>query len=101
MKSIVLKYRKQGLSAVWINILPEKDGEVLEWARQHQVDWPALVGTSLPILTDLYGVTGAPETFVLNRKRRVLGWHVGYQPGDEDRIEAEVRLALGLEPYQD
>ncbi len=87
------------MSPVSINVLPDKDTDVPLWVTQNSVDWPVLIGTNLTELGKRYGVTGAPETFILNRDRRILGWHVGYEPGLEREMEAEVRLALGLEPY--
>lgn len=60
---------------------------------------PVLVGADLPRLREKYGVTGAPETFVLDREGRMFAWHVGFEPGEEERLEGEVRLALGLIPF--
>lgn len=66
-------------------------------ARRSEI--PGLIGTDLSALKETYGITGAPETFVLNGDGKIFAWHVGYATGEERLIEAEVRLALGLEPF--
>ncbi len=82
-----------------INILGEKDPEVPAWIRKKQPEMPVLVGTDLPRLRRDFGVTGAPETFILDREGRIFSWHVGYEPGEEESLEAEVRLVLDLTPF--
>ncbi len=99
MQKLIRTYRSEGLSAVSVNVIPDQDSDVPDWIVRNSVDWPVLIGTNLAELGKLYRVTGAPETFILNRQRKILGWHVGYEPGLEKQIEAEIRLALGREPY--
>lgn len=80
--------------------MAEKDSDVPGWIRKKRPEMPVLVGADLPMLKEKYGVTGAPETFVLDRQGRIFGWHVGFEAGEQERIEAEVRLALGLIPFR-
>ncbi len=82
-----------------INIHPDKDDQVTAWLRQEGISIPALVGADPEKLKKDYGVTGAPETFILDSRRRALIKHVGFVAGEEKEIEAQVRIALGLEPF--
>ncbi len=60
---------------------------------------PPLIGTDLPKLQEKYPITGAPETFLLDRKGRSYTHHVGFERGQEQVVEAEIRLLLGLDPF--
>ncbi len=95
------RYREAGLNAVAINILDEKRDQVAPWMQSRGYRIPALVGADLASLGPVYGITGAPETMLLDASNRVYYHHVGYHTGEEDQIEAEVRLMLGLPPFEE
>jgi hypothetical protein len=84
---------------VAINILGEKDGDVEGWVRAKGWSIPAVVGTDLPELQKKYPITGAPETFLLDREGRRYSHLVGFERGQELVVEAEIRLMLGLDPF--
>ena len=87
------------MSAVAINIQPDLDVKVSEWRQDHNFQIPALVGADPDALEQAYGVTGAPETFLLNRSGKILFRHVGFSPGEERILEAQIRVLLDLEPF--
>lgn len=60
---------------------------------------PPLIGTDLSELRQKYPITGAPETFLLDRQGRRFTHHVGFERGQERVVEAEIRLLLGLDPF--
>lgn len=83
-----------------INIQPELDIEVATWQHSHDFRIPALVGADPEKLEKDYGVTGAPETFLLDPSGKILFRHIGFTSGDERTLEIEVRILLGLEPFE-
>ena len=43
-----------------------------------------------------YGVSVLPTTIIIDKNGKVIYYHVGYAPGDEDEIEEKVKEALGV-----
>ena len=86
------------MSAVAINIQPDLDGKVSEWRQDHNFQIPALVGADPDKLEQAYGVTGAPETFLLNRSGKILFRHIGFSAGEERVLEAQIRVLLPSPP---
>ena len=90
-------YRAQGLSVVWINILPEEQEQVARWQADHGATAPVLVGGNLDDLQRDYGVEGTPTHYLLDSEGRVLSKHSGFRAGDEKVLEEEVKRALAGE----
>ena len=87
------------MARVAINIRPEMDDSVAAWIAEKEPTLPVLVGADPERLKSFYGVTGAPETFLLDADRRAVFKHVGFVAGDERKLEAQVRLLLELPPF--
>ena len=92
------KYKDQGLTMVWINVLPEEEDQIAGWqAEHHYTTIPVVYGATTRALTRAYKIRQTPEHFLVNEKREILFRQSGYQPGDEKEVEENVRKALGLE----
>jgi peroxiredoxin len=89
-------YHSQGLSVVYINILPEQDKLVRAWQVDHRYTSPVLVGASTQSIERDYQVTATPMNYLLDATGKVLAWHRGFQPGDEKALEEDVKLAIGV-----
>lgn len=77
-------------------------------AASQDVDGAAVVrpyleegGYRFPVLLDVrgevgkkYGVTGYPETFVIDRQGRVVYHHIGYGDWSQPRVEAALRRLI-------
>jgi thiol-disulfide isomerase/thioredoxin len=44
----------------------------------------------------LYTVSVLPTTIIIDKTGKIIYYHVGYKPGDEEEIEKKVREAAGL-----
>jgi peroxiredoxin len=97
MVKIYDKYKDQGLTMVWINVLPEEEEKIADWLAEHQYTIPVLMGASTRALQRAYKIRQTPEHFLVNEKREILFRHGGYKAGDEKEVEENVRKALGLE----
>lgn len=89
-------YRKEGLSCVWINVVPEEERLIEEWRTRHGYTVPILLGRR-SVVRD-YRLTMTPTHYLLDADGQVLLRHAGYTDGDEKALEEHIRLALGLPP---
>ena len=90
------KYKDQGLTMVWINIVKEEEGQIQPWLQQHQYNVPVLIGASQQYLMNRYGVEVTPDHFLVNANGEILFHQRGYEDGYENELEAQVRKALSL-----
>jgi thiol-disulfide isomerase/thioredoxin len=85
-------YKAQGLSMVWINVLPEEQKLIAAWREQHGYTVPVLLGSrSTP---NDYKVMMTPTHYLLDARGQVLSKKAGFTAGDEQLLEAEIRKAL-------
>jgi peroxiredoxin len=85
-------YKTQGLSMVWINVLPEEQKLIAAWRTQHGYTVPVLLGTrGTP---NDYKVMTTPTHFLLDARGQVLSKKEGYKAGDEKALAAEIQRAL-------
>jgi thiol-disulfide isomerase/thioredoxin len=87
-------YKGQGLSTVWINVVPAEDRLIPQWRKNHGYTIPVLLGGRS--VQDDYNLTMTPTHYLVDSRGSVLWKHSGYEPGDEKAIEREIRHALGL-----
>ena len=92
-------YKDKGLEAASINLDGFGTKRVLRFVRglNYSIPFPILIDKKREAAAR-YGVSVLPTTVVIDRKGRISYYHVGYSPGDEVKLEQEVRRALGLEP---
>ena len=92
------KYRDQGLTMVWINIVEEEEEMIPAWLAQHQYDVPVLVGASQRYLAGRYRLQMTPEHYILNNEGKILFRQRGYKTGYAEELEENVKEALNLAP---
>ena len=87
-------YKPQGLSVVWINVIPDEQKLIRDWQKQHGYTVPVLLGKdSTP--SD-YKVRTTPTQYLLNASGEIVLRTDAYYAGDEQAMEQEIRKALGL-----
>jgi cytochrome oxidase Cu insertion factor (SCO1/SenC/PrrC family) len=85
-------YREQGLSMVWINVVPDEQKLIAAWRTQHGYTVPVLLGKqSTP---REYGVRMTPTHYLLDARGEILSKQDGFNPGDEVRLEQQIQKAL-------
>ena len=92
------KYKGQGLSMVWINIVEEEEELIPDWLAKHQYTVPVLVGAAQQYLLRRYDLQMTPTHFIVNADREILFKQTGYKTGYEKELEKNVRQALNLAP---
>ena len=93
VQKIYDRYRGQGLSMVWINVLPDEEKLIAPWRTQHGYTVPVLLGNR-SVASD-YKLRTTPTHFLLDAKGAVLSTHAGYSAGDEKTLERDIQQALG------
>jgi thiol-disulfide isomerase/thioredoxin len=94
VQKIYDRYKDQGLSMVWINVLPDEERLIAAWRAEHGYTAPVLLGNR-SVAND-YKLRMTPTYFLLDAKGAVLSTHAGYSAGDERGLDHDVRQALGL-----
>ena len=94
IQKIYDKYKERGLSAVWVNILPEEVGLIAGWRMAKNLTVPVLIGGSQESLQRDYHINSTPSTYLLDENGRVLFHEDGYKPGDEKTLEAKIESML-------
>jgi cytochrome oxidase Cu insertion factor (SCO1/SenC/PrrC family) len=94
IQKIYDRYKERGLSAVWINILPEEASLVAGWALAKNLTVPVLVGGSQEVLQRDYAIQATPATYLLDEHGRVVFHQDGYKTGDEKNLEARIAAVL-------
>jgi cytochrome oxidase Cu insertion factor (SCO1/SenC/PrrC family) len=98
IQKIYDRYKEQGLSAVWINILPEETTLVPGWAFARNFTVPILVGGTQESLQRDYAIESTPTTYLLDANARILYRADGYKPGDEKLLEEKIAALLAATP---
>jgi len=92
------KYKAQGLSTVWINVVPDENKKIPAWLQQHQFTIPVLIGASQASLQRDYKLKMTPTHYLLNPAGEILFTQAGYEKGDERMLEENIQKALGSAP---
>jgi cytochrome oxidase Cu insertion factor (SCO1/SenC/PrrC family) len=85
-------YKPQGLSIVWINVLPDEDKQITPWMSKHGYTVPVLLGGRSA--QGDYKLVQTPTDFLLDAQGNILSRHEGYKPGDEKELEKQIQQAL-------
>jgi thiol-disulfide isomerase/thioredoxin len=85
-------YKDQGLSMVWINVVPDEARLIPEWRAKHGYTVPILLGgRSTP---NDYKLTTTPTHYLLDARGEILTKQAGFTPGDEQPLERAIQKAL-------
>ncbi len=98
IQKIYDKYKDKGLSAVWINVLPEENKLIPKWQDENHFTIPILIGASQDSLQRNYRLTTTPTEYLLGPNGEVLFYQSGYKAGDEKVLESKIEEALNIAP---
>ena len=87
------RYKGDGLSMVWINVLPDEEKLIAPWRMEHGYTVPVVLGNRA--VANDYNLRMTPTHFLLNAKGALLSTHAGYTAGDEKALEHDIQQALG------
>jgi cytochrome oxidase Cu insertion factor (SCO1/SenC/PrrC family) len=85
-------YKDDGLSVVWINVLPEQQRLIPGWRSRHGYTVPILLG-GRSVQKD-YALTMTPTHYLLDAEGKVLARHAGFKRGEQKELERQIREVL-------
>ncbi|MQA31722.1 MAG: redoxin family protein [Luteitalea sp.] len=89
-------YKDQGLSMVWINVVPNEDRLIADWRAKNGFSVPVLLGGRSA--QNDYKLTMTPTNYLLDVNGTVVFKQTGFTDGDEKELERQIRQALALTP---
>jgi thiol-disulfide isomerase/thioredoxin len=85
-------YKDQGLSMVWINVVPDEERLIPGWRAEHNYTVPILLGGRWT--ADDYKLRTTPTHYLLDARGEIIARKAGFNPGDEKPLEQEIQKAL-------
>lgn len=89
--------RLRGSPFTVLGVSVDADGakKVRDFLREHHLTFPVALDPESRVAKGLYGTTGVPETFVVDRAGTIVGKYVGPRAWDDPRFVHEIELFLG------
>ena len=89
------KYRDQGLEVVAIEARGDTE-RALAFIEEKGLTYTFLEnGTDeADVVGQIFGIYGVPTSFVVDREGRVMYAHLGFELGDEAKLEEEIKTLL-------
>ena len=92
-------YAEAGFSVVLLEYGGWDHQEIESWLDKQDGSLPVLLGADQERLGKKYNIRGTPTKYVLDEEGGVLFRQVGYGLGTERILEAQIREALGMNPF--
>lgn len=92
MNAMQEKYKQKGLQVIAIN-LDSKNEDAQKFLSQHIPQFTVLFDPK-GATPRQYGVMGMPTSFIINKERKVLLQHIGFNNADRAELEQKIQAAL-------
>jgi peroxiredoxin len=87
------KYRDKGLSIIAVEATGDRERAV-KFIEENKLTYHLLeADTEKQLVKDTFGIKWFPTSYLIDREGRIMKCHVGFEAGDEAKIEQEI-LAL-------
>lgn len=85
------RYRDQGFAVLAIESNQETE-DALEFISEKELTYTFVedVDEDETVVGDVLGIQGFPTSYVVDRQGRIMFRHLGFDEGDEEKIEKEV-----------
>lgn len=96
LNDLYLEYRDDGLIAIAISVDSARlEKEVKPFIQGHGYKFKVLLDPDKEAYRGFH-VASIPMTFIIDEDGKIVYTHLGYNAGDEEVIEEEIKSALGL-----
>lgn len=95
MNAMRKKYADDGLVIITVNVDAER-AKAEEFLAEHPAGFEVVYDPDGELASD-WQLLGMPNSFLVNRDGEVISRHVGFRSGSEEKLETEIRAALGLD----
>ncbi len=97
LEAIYEKYKENGFTILGINQdSPRSVAKVKAFVSSHNLNFPIVTDPNQDIFQQFNGQS-IPLNVLYNQIGEVVYTHVGYLPGDETKLEEEIKKVLGIE----
>ena len=97
LEAIYEKYKDNGFTILGINQdSPRSVAKVKAFVSSHNINFPIVTDPNQEIFQQFNGQS-IPLNVLYNQNGEVVYTHVGYLPGDEIKLEEEIKNVLGIE----
>ena len=95
LNKIYKEYQIKGVEIIGINTdSPRNSAKVKPFAKTYKIAYPILRDPNNEVTTEL-NVTAFPTLYIINSKNEIIYTHIGFRPGDEKLLIAEIDKLLG------
>jgi peroxiredoxin len=93
LQKIYQAFAGKGVTIVGISRDSGGVNDVKPFVQKNRITYTQLIDSEMKV-SRLYGVTGIPTTFVIDRSGIIRFIHIGYEPGMEKELQSEIRSLL-------
>ena len=95
LNKIYDEYKDKGIEIIGINTdSPRNSAKVRPFAKLYKIAYPILRDPNNEVTSEL-NVTVFPTLYMINSKNEIVYTHIGFRPGDENLLIAEIDKFLG------
>jgi thiol-disulfide isomerase/thioredoxin len=85
------QYGAKGLAIVGVSLDQQGPNIVKQFVKEFGVNYPVVMASD-KVVADYGGIEGVPTTFIIDKKGRIVGKHVGYE--EKQTLEKEIQRLL-------
>jgi cytochrome c biogenesis protein CcmG, thiol:disulfide interchange protein DsbE len=90
LETLWQKYRDQGVTVVAVEAVRDRE-RATKFIDEKKLSFHLLENDETNnVVRDTYGVQSFPTSFMIDREGKIIYCHVGFEPGDEAKLEKEI-----------
>jgi hypothetical protein len=96
LETLYRKYQDQGLSVIAIEAVRDRKGAE-KFITDNDLSYFCLENGEGEdeVVRNIYGVSGFPTSFLVGPDGKIMYAHLGFEEGDEEKIEKQILSLLG------
>jgi peroxiredoxin len=90
LETLWQKYRDQGVAVVAVEAVRDRE-RATKFIEEKKLKFHLLENDETnDVVRDTYGVRSFPTSFMIDREGKIIYCHVGFEPGDEAKLEKQI-----------